>query len=244
MEKEKQYHLAFFGQEFDLTEFANTLKKYGKHQLKRWAKIGLEPHFLPKVAMMTNTLYPGWKVKPDPWFYERQMVGKIFYRINGQLQKVFTVTLGGETVLIDIRQLIYQNAEQMCQNDSLLSPIVKQLRQRNEILNYDVSNFCFSVSALETDIIKPLLAKKLGLSSNQVRLETVIEGNVIPQLYPDMPRKNNGEINVWVWYDDFFMTSDNHLFGCDSIFNGWTPVGWDLAYKHNDKRSFRFLSVL
>ncbi|MDP2946349.1 MAG: hypothetical protein Q8N61_02765, partial [bacterium] len=99
--QEKECHLAFFGKEFDLTDFTNTLRKYGEEKIKFWQELGLEPHFLPKVPMMPENNYPGWKVKPEGWFYKKLSWGKIFRQINGKLTKIKTVELEGISVLID-----------------------------------------------------------------------------------------------------------------------------------------------
>jgi hypothetical protein len=242
---ESKYHLAFFGQEFDLTEFANTLKKYGQHKFSRWSKLGLEPHYLPKVSMMAGDSYLGWKIKPNQWFYQQQIAGNFFCKINGQLQKVIMVALGGETVLIDVRKKpVYQDGKQMYAGDNLLGPIIKQLREQEKIENYNPVDSRFNVSANETDIIKPLLAEKLGLQTNQIRSEFAIEGNIIPQLYTDMPRKDDGQTNTWVWYEEGFEGSDKRLSGGYSDGGGLAHVDWSRADYHWVHRSVRFLAVL
>ena len=60
--RERACHLAFFGQEFDLTDFADTLKKYGESKIKFWQKPEMEPAFLPEVAMPQDANFRGWKL--------------------------------------------------------------------------------------------------------------------------------------------------------------------------------------
>jgi len=242
---ESKYHLKFFGQEFDLTEFAGVLKKYGQRQLKRWQKLGLEPHFLPKVSLMIGDEYPGWKVKPNKWFYEQLLAGRIFRSINNELKKVPVAELEGITVLIDTRlKPAYQNSKQMYQDDNLLGPIIKQLREQERIVGYEPIVSRFNISANETEAIKPLLVQKLGLNQNQVRLELAIEANIIPQLYSDMPRKNDGKSDIWVWYEEYFDDYVGRLGGGNSDSGGLANVGWNDADNNWDCGSVRFLAVL
>ena len=96
LDAEREDHRKFFGREFDLAEFEKTLRKYGRKRIKMWQRLGMEPHFLPKVSMMFGDDYPGWKVKPERWFYEKQLEGKLLLNVNGQLDKMVTVELGGK----------------------------------------------------------------------------------------------------------------------------------------------------
>ena len=64
LDAEREDHRKFFGREFDLAEFEKTLRKYGRKRIKMWQRLGMEPHFLPKVSMMFGIHYPGWKVEP------------------------------------------------------------------------------------------------------------------------------------------------------------------------------------
>lgn len=245
---ERQCHLDFFLQKFNLSEFERTLKEYGQETIKEWQKLGLEPHFLPKASMMPTNNYPGWKIKPEKWFYDKVAQGRILRNIDDELTKVEGVELEGVTVLIDIRlKPKYRDGKQMYKNDDLLGTIIKQLRKDEKIAKYEYGpqSSRFSVSANEWEgQIKPALAKKLGLGVVQLRLERTIEANVIPQLYSYMPRKDDGNTDTWVWYEEYFGDRDDRLNGGGSDNGGLADVSYFWADNHWSFRSVRSLAVL
>jgi len=249
--KERKAHKDFFGQEFDLAGFQVVLEKYGTEAISRWQKLGLNPQYLPTVAMGQDTDFLGWKVKPEDWYCRQVATGKIFRRQpDGQLaldREAFK--LEGITVLIDSRlKPQYQNGKQMFQRDNLLGPIIKQLREEGKIAKYMCGSQSsrFGVSADEWENhIKLALAEFLGVEVSQVRLERAIEASVIPQLYPHMPRKGDGETNTWVWYEEYFEGSSLRLHGGKSDYGGLSSVHY--SYWAGDRwphRAFRPLVVL
>lgn len=247
--QERACHISFFGQEFDLIDFANTLKKYGESKIKFWQKLGMEPHFLPKTSMMAGDDYVGWKIKLEEWFFEKQIEGKLLLRdINGDLKKVTTVELEGAVVLIDTRlKPAHRNGEQMYKDDNLLGSVIEKLRKAGKILKYEYGpqSSRFGVSANEWEShIKTRLAEKLGLAESQLRLERAIEANIIPQLYPYMSRKDDGNINTWVWYEEYFEDDGSRLYGGYSDYGSLADVDWGHSDNHWGGRSFRPLAVL
>ncbi|MDP3731264.1 MAG: hypothetical protein Q8R34_02100, partial [bacterium] len=73
-------------------------------------------------------------------------------------------------------------------------------------------------------------------SSLTWRLERGIEGNVISQLYPHMLRKNNGQTNTWVWYEEYFEGRSGRVGGGDSDCGGlasflgrWSGNRWSFG---------------
>ena len=244
---EKQCHLAFFGKEFDLTEFIKTLNKYSEEKIKFWQNLGLEPHFLPKVPMMPENDYPGWKIKPEDWFYQKIAEGKIFRQINGNFKKVKTVELEGISVLVDTRlKPNSDNGNQMWEKDNLCGSVIEELRKAKKIADYNPQSSRFNVSADEWESqIKPVLAEKLGLETKQLRLERVIEANVIPQIYHSMPRKDDGKTSTWVWYEEYF---ENRGFqfssGLSFVRSDLTGVNYRWSGHHWHNRSCRPLAVL
>lgn len=245
---ERQSHRDFFGREFNLAEFEKTLQKYGRKQIKAWQRLGLEPHFLPKISMMSGDDYPGWKVKPEEWFYKKQVKGKLFLDSGGCLEKVLTVELKGITILIDTRlKPAYQDGKQMWEGDNLFGLLIANLRKEQKIAKYEYGpqSSRFGVSANEwQEYVRPALASKLGLEPQQLRLEYAVEANVIPQLYPHMPRKDDGKTNTWVWYEEYFEGRGDRLIGGISDDGGLADVGWDDAGNHWSNGSFRPLAVL
>jgi hypothetical protein len=218
LDREGQSHLNFFGQEFDLSEFENTLKKYGQEKIEDWRRLGLEPHFLPEVVMAHNDSYLTWKVKLEKWYYLKTDQGKILRSINGNLvAEKEPFKLEGIIVLIDTRlKPAYEGGKQMYEDDNLLGPVIEELRKEGKIAKYEYGpqSSRFGLSSNEWEgYVKPVLAEKLSLKPNQIRLERTIEANVIPQLYPYMCRKDDGGTNTWIWYEEFFGSDDCRLHG-------------------------------
>ena len=246
--QERACHLDFFGREFDLTDFAVTLKKYGESKVRFWQKLKMEPAFLPEVTMPQDANFRGWKIKPENWFWQKIAEGKILRQVGNDLVAIKEVRLEGITVLIDTRlKPEYNGGKQMYKNDNLLGPTIERLRKAGEIAKYEYGpqSSRFGVSADEWEnCIKPALAQKLGLNSNQLRLEHTIEANIIPQLYPYMPRKDDGNINTWVWYEEYFGARGLRLVGGYSGYGGLASVYCFSSGFHWDFESFRPLAVL
>lgn len=248
IEHERQCHRNFFGREFDLAEFEKTLRKYGRKKIKVWQNLGLEPHFLPKVSMMSGDDHPGWKVKPEEWFYKKQLEGKLFLDNSGSLEKVLTIELTGITVLVDTRlKPVYKNGTQMWEGDNLFGLLIADLRKEQKIAKYEYGpqSSRFGVSANEwQEYVRPALAIRLGLEPKQLRLEYTIEGNVIPQLYPHMPRRDDGKTDTWGWYEEYFEGRGFRLGGGGSDDGGLALVRYGGAGYRWYYSSFRPLAVL
>ena len=247
LEAERQAHLIFFGRWFNLSGFEKTLRKYGRKKVRAWKRLGLEPHFLPGVSMMSGDEYPGWKVKPEEWFYKKLVEGKLFRDVGGNLEKVTVVKLEGITVLIDTRlKPAYDGGKQIWTDDGLLGEIIETARKAGQITKYEhLQSSRFGVSANEWEmVIKPIWAAKLGLATDQVRLETTIERNVIPQMYSHMPRKDDGKTDTSVWVEEYFEARSKRLDGGYSGGGGLADVYChDSGGRWND-RSVRPLAVL
>ena len=251
LDKEREYHKAFFNQEFDLTDFQNTLLKYGRKTVKYWKKLGFKPCFLPHVSMELADNYPGWKVKPIGFYYNSILQRRILVDKNRELSPVKKVELEGITVLADMRlKPMYDNGKQLWQDDYWLGSVIKRLRAQGKIRKYDsgpqFSRFGASADEIEK-FIKPEseIARKLKVPAESIRLERTIEANAISQIYADTPRKNDGQTNTSVWYDEYFEGRDARLFGGNSADGGLARVSY--AYQagyHWYYWSFRLLAVL
>ena len=86
LNREGQSHLSFFGQEFDLSRFEETLSECGQEKIGEWQGLGLEPHFLPEVVLTHDDGYPSWIVKLEKWYYLKADQGKILRGVNGDWQ--------------------------------------------------------------------------------------------------------------------------------------------------------------
>lgn len=262
LEREREAHQRFFGQEFDLTKFEIVLKKYGSGIVHRWRNLSLEPHFLPAIVMSQDAEFPGWKIKPGNNYYQLVAEGKILRRQdNGRLvvdREAFQ--LEGITVLIDTRlkPRYFKTSKgdmQMFENDNLLGPIIRDLRKARKIkaalynpaiIEATVStcicqNSRFYVSAKEwRDHIRTALAERLKVEVSQVRLERAIETNVISQLYPHMPRYQEGKTNTFLWYEEYFENGGMSCHSGDGLsdfYHRWTDGHWECV-------AFRPLVVL
>lgn len=241
-------HSNFFGRVFDLTLYRDTLAKLGPKKVAEWEKLGLRVHFLPDVIFTQESTFPGWKVKPEKWYWDSLAESKLFCcNADGKLITVNKANLGGIIVLVDTRKKpSYKEGEQMFTNDKLfLGQLIADLRKEGKIARYEYGpqTSRFGVSADEwQDYIQPALVEKITEVS--WRLETVIEMNVIPQLYRYMPRKDDGQTNTWVWLEEFFEDGQYRLYGGYSDFGGLSYVNWYYADFHWSDRSFRPLGVL
>ena len=250
LKQEREAHLAFFGKEFDLSNFQKTLEKRGEKKIKEWRALLLEPHFLPKVVMDRKAEFPGWEVRPDNHAYEVVYQGKVLRNINGQIQPDKKAHwLLGETVLIDTRlKPNYQDGKQMWTNDNFLGPLIQELRQTGKVQKYEYNqdqSSRFGVSADEWENqIKLALTKDKRFPESSWRLERGIEGNVIPQLYRHMSRKDNGRIDTWVWYEEYFEGASNRLNGGNSDYDGLANFDWNWSDNRWNRGSFCPLAVL
>lgn len=251
MEKEREYHQAFFGRIFNLSAFEATLRKYGEEKIREWRRLGLEVHFLPPIAMAQDTEFPGWKVRPEDDFYKWMKNGGIRRLWDGCLEVDKEAHyLGGITVLIDTRcKPAYDDGQQMWENDNLLGPIIKSQRDAGEIPTYEhgpqSSRFGISVEpGGDWDKVKPALAMSLGLKADRVRLERTIEANVISQMFLDMPRAKDGHNSTSVWLEEFFLDSSKRLYGGQSSSDDLGYVYWDDSSVRWQIRSVRPLAVL
>lgn len=249
---------AFFGAEFDLTRFRETLAHYGQDQLQKWAELGLEPHFLPELVLTQATELPGWKVKPNDFYWNQLEAGNLLrpraqffdYRDNtGTLEPVREARLEGNTVLVDTRlKPRYKDGRQMWPSDKpYLGGIIAKLRKEGVIQAYGYGSQAsrFGVSANEwEEHIRPALAAHLGLRPDQLRLESALEANVIPQLFTGMARAKDGQTDTWVWYEERFGSAAVRLGGGNSSYGGLARVFWLNASSRDYDLAFRPLGVL
>lgn len=252
LERERQCHYAFFGQEFDLSKFKQTLEKCGEERIHFWQSLSLEPHFLPLLAMSEDANFPGWKIKPENSYYRRVADGSVQ---RPQPDGTFipdkeAFRLEGIAVLIDTR-LKPENRHgiQMFENDNLLGPILERLRCEGKIHKYD-----YGPQSSRLDVwpkeqerhLKPALAEFLGVQASQIRRERVIEQNVIPQMFPHMPRKNDGNTKTTCWYEEYIKPRDCRKCYDSPTYGSLSDVhcGDWWSGKHVMDRAIRYLVVL
>lgn len=248
--EEKYAHQAFFGQTFDLTQFAATLERFGEDRVRQWAKLGLEVHFLPKVTFAPAINFPGWKVKPEGWFWQQVAAGSIKRRnAAGGLEVVKEIGCDGVTLLIDTRCKPNFNAsKQMFANDEhFLGGIIKDLRAQGKISRYDLGpqSSRFGISSRDWDEhLRPALQARPEFDGVTFRLEQAIEANAIPQIYKRMPRRKDGQTTTWVWYEEFFGIASDRLCGGGSGGGGLAYVDCSHVVSHWINRGVRPVGVL
>jgi hypothetical protein len=247
---ENAAHQAFFGQTFDLGFFRQTLESCGEEQIRAWDKLKLKPHFLPGVVLTRESDFSGWKVKPNDWYWQQLVAGNLKrLAANGELKAVEQARLEGIVALIDTRfKPKYQDGRQMFASDrDFFGEIIVQLREKDQIQRYDSGpqSSRFGISAIEwQEHVRPKVAEKLGLETTQVRLELAIEANVIPQLYPSMPRAKDGTTDTYVWFEEFFESIAYRLHGGRSVCGGLAGVNWRYSDDRWSGRAVRPLVVL
>lgn len=234
--KEREAHYNFFGQEFNLIKFQEVLRKNGSDAIDQWEKLGFEPHFLPEVVISQNVSFPGLRVRPKDKYYEWANKGMIFRRQqDGSLvsdKKVFK--LDGIAVLIDVRPKPQQkDIEQMFLEDNSLALFIAGLRKKGKIdgeYDYHHQRESFGVLFDEWErYVNPVLSELLGGGVSNIRFERIVEAIIIPQLYPDIPRRYDG--NIWCWCEEYLKDDFARFFidnsGVDVVYNPpnirWSP---------------------
>ncbi len=218
VQAENDAHRAFFGKTFYLAQFAQTLERLGEDCISRWAKLGLEPHFLPKFQFQPGIELPGWRVRPQEWFWQQVAAGNIKRRnAAGKLETVKEVGFDGTTVLIDARcKPMYDGGRQMFANDEcFLGELIEKLRAEGKIAPYEYGpQSRFGISSREWDEqICPALEARPEFKDVRFRLELAIEANTIPLIYNGMPRREDGQTDIRVGYEEFFEDELSRLCG-------------------------------
>lgn len=221
--RELRLHWRFFGIAFDLSNFAETLKKYlpkpeekdygWNNQVKKWKNLGFEIHFLPKIGVFTDVAPLGLKSMPPVEYFALIGRGDILRKDWDGTLSLAQSGLEGKTVLIDtaIMPLDFQATETSATPVFIKDPLVGSLMERlrdNLKIGHDCSNPLNSASRLGVSFIewqneiRPALAEKLEVKPSMVRLETILERYVIPQLYPHLLRQSDFKTNVGVWCEE------------------------------------------
>jgi len=255
LKKEATAHARFFDLIYALGDkeygfMSHILAHYGQEKIDWWKSLDLEVHYLPQVTFTEVSDFKGWRDKPIELFWQALKEGDL-YRMStaGELVRISEVGLGGIVALIDTRiKPHFQNGKQMFANDSkFMGGIIERLRESGKLApyGYGLQPSRFGISSLEwQEYLRPAVAEFLGLEAAMVRLETTIEANVIPQLYPHMPRSMDGGTNTWCWYEEYFNGTNDHLLGGRYESGGLAYVGCYGVDYFGNGRAVRPLVVL
>jgi len=236
IQAENVLHMAFFGQTYDLSKMREVLAQHGLSKITFWKQVGLEVHFLPSMAISKDMPLDAWKVRPEQWFWDMADARRLFYLRDGNLVIDTTVALHGIVVLIDTRKKPdYNDGKQKFARDGFMGAVIGQLRKEGKLAHYQygpqTSRFGISPNEWE-EHLKVAWAEGLGLEPSQLRLETTIEANMIPQIFTNMPRKNDGQTNTWCWYDEYLDNASSRLVGGGSVCGGLASVYYgDSGYR-------------
>lgn len=226
----------FFGKKIPLKHLPTEITE---ERFLKWKKLGLGLHFMPEIEMTLDKQYPGWKIKPYGWFYDRIAVEDILdCDTTGQLRVVKKpANLGGKWILIDERPKPEDKNGLLYEND-FLSPVMKKLRkngtiEHNQSLNAGTR---FFTSWTEfNEILKPEIAKILGVKTENVRLPRIIEYNYLGNfLHPDW-----GKTDTWEWLQEACGGGKYRTRGGHSFAGGLAIVYWRGAEGHGTDRGFR-----
>lgn len=244
LDAERKAHKDFFGQEFDLSSFAEKLKEIGLEKIKWWKRNLFEVHYLPLFVFQQGAELPGLDVAIPDNYYNYLTQGNVFCDVNGKLVKIKDARLeDGITVLIDTRlKPAYDGGKQMWKKDGLVGGVVKKFRKDGKIGDYNPQNSRFNVLADEISEISKAVA--IALKVDTCRLETTTERIIIPQLFRHMSRRDDGKTNTSVWCDEYFDSRRHRFDGGDSGSGGLAYVSASDASSRWSRRSFRFLAVL
>ncbi|MBI4175004.1 hypothetical protein HY523_00120 [Candidatus Berkelbacteria bacterium] len=246
---EAQALKVFFGQEIDMRFYHEALKSAGLEKMQLWLALGHSPYYLPPAELTREIELPGWKVRPNEFFWKNLADGNFYRLVAGALVKVEKAQLPGQVLLLDNRpKPQYRNGKQMWHKDStFLGPVIEQLREDKLLATYDhgsqTSRFGASANEVQQHI-RPAAAALLGLSLDQVSLEPTLVANLIPQIHRKSARAKDGSTNTWVWYEEYFENAARRVLGGDSGYGGLAGVDWGSASYAYDCVSFRLQGVL
>ena len=208
---EKQALSAFFGKDIAVSEPPQELFQT-LEQMSKLGITGFEPHFLPQVSLTEKDKFPGWKVRPESWFWKQIKDGKI---------SADSATLQAGWYLVDGRQKPnYDNGQQRYEND-YLEPIMADLRKTGKIQKYssvpDISRFGASPDKIE-GIILPEVVRITG-AKGETSPKRYIELNI----WGNMFHPKWGQTNTSEWFADNFGDS-YRLVGGHSDYGGLAHV--------------------
>lgn len=235
-EREKQQIAGFFGGELPISHIPTEITE---ERLNKWSEQGMGLHFLPDVDFDRQQDFPGWKVKPYEWFYERAAIGDVLdFDDKRQLVPVEKPTnLGGKWVLIDERPKPIDNNGLVYEND-FLEETMRTMRAEGALdHNSDLNpGTRFFTSWTEwNEKIRPEAAKVLGVRPEQTRLPKVMEYNYLGNLlHPEW-----GSTDTWEWLQEACGDGKYRMRAGHSFAGGLAIVYWRGPAGHGTDRGFR-----
>ena len=219
----------FFGHEVEVPPLPEEITP---ERYERWKEMGFELHYLPSEEMKKEANFPGWKKKPEDWFYGRLEAKEI---------PADAANLPDSWILVDTREKPqYENGKQMYKED-VLGPVLEDLRKKKIIEDFEVkgSRFRISWNELNKPEVKKAIAHAMDVPEEYLRLPRAIEWNFIGNAYhPEW-----GETNTWEWFDDPYMKGRGRLHGGNSEYGGLSDLLWPDPGTRSDDLGFRLQVV-
>ena len=223
----------FFGQEA-LPEPPKKLLEF----VERTSEKGFtfEPYLEPGRQFPQDAEYPGWRVKPQPWFYDQIRQDNI----SPDAAKLPLQWAAMETIV----RPNYDGGMQLYQNDAL-APILEDLRKRGRIA---VPDWCKHVPSISRFGISPKeisapvatrVADEIGkVDAQNVDATTYMAFNYLGNI----AHSEFGEANTWEWFADKF-GDDRRLIGGNSDNGGLANVHYNSSDNRNGYVGFRLRVV-
>lgn len=185
---------AFFGKEAfpqppkELMEFLERTHDLG---------FSFEPYLKRDIVLTQYSEFPGWKIKPNPWFWEQINAGRV--SPDAVRLKI------GWGAMETIARPNYDGGKQLHQNDPL-APILEDLRKAGAITVPDYVRHVpltsrFAVPALEVEgLVIARFVEIAGDRAKGVKTPPVVDYNYVGNLaHPEF-----GKADTWEWFSNPF----------------------------------------
>ena len=251
--EQSQDHLKF-GSQWHCDRYVAKLKECGRDLVEYWLRdLGLCVGALPigdfTIENHERGIFPGWKVRPEDYFYNMAREGRWFLRSerDNLISNLQPWKLGGEIVVFDRRCIPDEKHGLEVWDDDyyFLGSLLEEYRETMGIVREDSPASRFGISSSDWDDgLSEMVAKHMRL--DRVRFERFIEFNVLSQLFLNLPRANDGQTSTKVWFEEFYKNSSGRADGGDYVADicGLERI---VAHPVQDRwvrRSFRPIAVL
>lgn len=213
IERESESLHNFFGYDIEVPPLSEEITP---ERYEKWKEMGFELHYLPAEEMKKDRKLPGWKKKPDDWFY-----GKI----ENKEVDADSATLSASWILVDTREKPqYQDGKQKYADD-VIAETLEDLRKRKVITDFKVKDSRFNISwdELNKPEVRKAIAEALDVPQESLRLPRAIEWNYLGNIY--YPKW--GDTDTWEWFEDSYQKGQGRLDGGYSRYGGLSYVGWN-----------------
>jgi hypothetical protein len=225
LEREAEKLREFFGYDIEVPSLPDEITP---ERYEKWKEMGFELHYLPDEELSEERELPGWKKKPNDWFYDKLKAKEI---------PDDSARLPAAWVLADTREKPqYEGGEQMYKDD-VLAEALEDLRKSKVITDFEVTGSRFRISwdELHKPEVKKAIAEALDVPEESLRLPRAIEWNYLGNAY----HPKWGETDTWEWFEDSYQKGSRRLCGGYSWSGGLSCVDWGAPGVRSDHLGFR-----